>query len=781
MQLAIGIHVHAEPVRLHATLASVRANSSGAYELLLLPDGPDQAMQLALTSLGDIQQLATTEPRGAPACFNRLAANTDADILVLLESGSIVGPGWLDRLLAALEADPQHGLAGPSTNLAWNEQNVFPQARGDSAAIARTAQEAWQRFGATWRTLESLYSLADFCYVIRREVVKAIGTADEAYGPGPCWEMDYNIRAARAGWRGVWARSAYVYRSPYTARRQRDERARFEVNKQRYQDKFCGLRLRGEKHAYEPHCRGEACEHFAPRHLIQVKEPRLHRPEITDQIVQPSRPTITSPVAGTELLVSCIMPTYNRREFVPRAIEYFLRQDYANKELIIVDDGTNPISDLIPNDDRLRYIRLAERRTIGAKRNQACEAARGNIICHWDDDDWHAPWRITYQVGALQHDRASVCGLNYLLFYDPTSNRAWQYVYPRQQRFWLSGSSLCYTRSFWAAHRFADINVGEDARFVWNHAQAKMIALNDHTFHVGLIHPHNVSPKRTNGAYWTSLDRCEIQRVMGDDFWTYQTKPALEPAAPLVSCIMPTFNRRAFVRLAIQHFLQQDYPYKELLIIDDGDDPVGDLADNVAGVRYIRLRQRLSIGAKRNLACREARGEIIAHWDDDDWYAPNRLSYQTAPILSGEADLTGLDNAYTLTLPDGMFWTTQHVLHQRMFVGDVHGGTLVFRKCLIDEGLRYPEVSIAEDAKLLKQALQRGKRLARLPNEGVFVYVRHDQNAWQFKPGQFLDPAGWQRIDPPRTFPTDALAMYQAALTIPARNHEQVILSQMIV
>ena len=39
-------------------------------------------------------------------------------------------------------------------------------------------------------------------------------------------------------------------------------------------------------------------------------------------------------------LVSCIMPTYNRREFVPLAIRYFLRQDYANKELIIIDDGT---------------------------------------------------------------------------------------------------------------------------------------------------------------------------------------------------------------------------------------------------------------------------------------------------------------------------------------------------------------------------------------------------------------------------------------------------------
>jgi len=107
--------------------------------------------------------------------------------------------------LAALDADPQHGLAGPSINQAWNEQRVFPRGGGTLDEVARTAAEATQRFGRTWRTLEPLYSLADFCYVVRREVTSVIGLADAGYGLGPCWEMDYNIRAARAGWKGVWA------------------------------------------------------------------------------------------------------------------------------------------------------------------------------------------------------------------------------------------------------------------------------------------------------------------------------------------------------------------------------------------------------------------------------------------------------------------------------------------------------------------------------------------------------------------------------------------------
>jgi hypothetical protein len=45
-------------------------------------------------------------------------------------------------------------------------------------------------------------------------------------------------------------------------------------------------------------------------------------------------------------LVSCIMPTYNRRAFVSQAIAYFLRQDYDKKELTIGAVSTNPINDL---------------------------------------------------------------------------------------------------------------------------------------------------------------------------------------------------------------------------------------------------------------------------------------------------------------------------------------------------------------------------------------------------------------------------------------------------
>jgi len=76
-------------------------------------------------------------------------------------------------------------------------------------------------------------------------------------------------------------------------------------------------------------------------------------------------------------LVSCLMPTYNRRFFIPWAITYFLRQDYSDKELIIIDDGEDCIRDLVPVDRPcVRYYRLDAKISLGAKLNMEALSAK---------------------------------------------------------------------------------------------------------------------------------------------------------------------------------------------------------------------------------------------------------------------------------------------------------------------------------------------------------------------------------------------------------------------
>lgn len=223
-----------------------------------------------------------------------------------------------------------------------------------------------------------------------------------------------------------------------------------------------------------------------------------------------------------DIFVSCIMPTYNRRAFVPHAIRYFLRQDYPHKELIIVDDGTDSIGDLVPEHPAIRYYRLPQKITLGAKLNLACQWAKGNIIANWDDDDWYAPHRLSYQVDALQHDHIYMCGINRLLYFDIQTKNAFQYIYPPDQRTWLLGSSLCYKKEFWERNVFADINVGMDGLFVWKTTADHIHVLPDPTFSVHMIHDNNVSPKRTDGIWWHSYPVEEIERILNGDWECYR-------------------------------------------------------------------------------------------------------------------------------------------------------------------------------------------------------------------------------------------------------------------
>jgi O-antigen biosynthesis protein len=764
-KVCIGIPVHAEPERLLATLASLRANTCVEFQLVVLPDGPDRPTQNALTGLTDFAQLATTEPRGGAACFNRLAQYSDADFIVLLESGALVGPRWLDQLQSALAKDAHNGLTGPSTNRSWNEQAAFTTAQPPPNDISVAALDVFRRFGNSSRTLEPLYSLGDFCYGVRRAVVEAIGLADEGYGLGPCWEMDYNIRAARAGWRGVWACAAYVHRAPFTIRRQGDEARLFESSKRRYQDKFCGARLRGEKSDYRLHCRGDACPNFAPTNLIRINNPAS--PVLPLPPAPPAHPHIAnSEISSKEPLVSCIMPTCDRLLFVSEAVRGFLRQDYPNLELVIVDDGVNPVASVLPAEPRLRLIRLGKKNNVGAKRNLACASARGEFIVHWDDDDWYPVDRVRRQITALRAERNEICGTSILFYYDVAEGSAWRYQYPSAVRRWVGGNTLAYRKSWWVNHPFAEIQVGEDSRFVWDAPAEAVCDLAAPDLCVARIHRGNTSPKQVVGSYWQACTIAELRQLLGREwlqFISVGTSASPATNVPLVSCIMPTFNRRPFLPLALQSFSVQDHPARELIVVDDGTDAVRDVVEGAIGVRYLRLPGRVSIGEKRNIACAAAQGAIIAHWDDDDWYAPSRLRHQITPLLLGQADLTGLENSCLLELPKVRFWGTRAALHARMFTGDVHGGTLVYWKRLISEGLSYPPISLAEDAGFINAALRCRKRLLRLPNNGVFVYVRHGRNAWQFQPGQFLDPTGWDPISPPRGFSAEQLSAYQAA------------------
>ena len=103
--------------------------------------------------------------------------------------------------------------------------------------------------------------------------------------------------------------------------------------------------------------------------------------------------------------------------------------------------------------------------------------------------------------------------------------------------------------------------------------------------------------------------------------------------APVVSVVMPVYNRERYVGAAIQSILDQTFTDFEFIIVDDGSsDGSVDVIQNFDDprIRLIILGENRGIGVARNTGNNAARGEYIAVMDSDDIALPQRLEKQVA-------------------------------------------------------------------------------------------------------------------------------------------------------
>lgn len=106
-------------------------------------------------------------------------------------------------------------------------------------------------------------------------------------------------------------------------------------------------------------------------------------------------------------------------------------------------------------------------------------------------------------------------------------------------------------------------------------------------------------------------------------------------SSPLVSVVIPTYNRAALVCEAVDSVLQQTYSNIEIIVIDDGstDDTAAAIQRYGDRVRYSR-RPNAGVNAARNLGIKQARGEFLALLDSDDLWAPYKIELQVRLLQS---------------------------------------------------------------------------------------------------------------------------------------------------
>jgi glycosyltransferase involved in cell wall biosynthesis len=117
----------------------------------------------------------------------------------------------------------------------------------------------------------------------------------------------------------------------------------------------------------------------------------------------------------------------------------------------------------------------------------------------------------------------------------------------------------------------------------------------------------------------------------------------------LVSVIMPTYNRAAFILESIKSIQKQTYANWELLIMDDGsEDNTADIIKKLNDNRifYNKMERSGQVGKLKNMAIQKARGHLIAFLDSDDLWAAEKLARQVSLLQKYPAAGFCLTNGY---------------------------------------------------------------------------------------------------------------------------------------
>jgi len=168
--------------------------------------------------------------------------------------------------------------------------------------------------------------------------------------------------------------------------------------------------------------------------------------------------------------VSIIVPTYGRQDRHEALYRGFQHQDHPDRDMWILDDSPEPspfFCSLRGSDERLHYIHQAERQTIGHKRNQLIDMARGDVVAHFDDDDVYNPQYLSSMIDRLVQLNADFVKLGCWNERREWDGRRWTYdARNAKPNLWGWGFSYVYRRWVCGHVSFPHTNTGEDYSFV---------------------------------------------------------------------------------------------------------------------------------------------------------------------------------------------------------------------------------------------------------------------------------------------------------------------------
>ncbi|MFH1862214.1 MAG: glycosyltransferase, partial [bacterium] len=412
------------------------------------------------------------------------------------------------------------------------------------------------------------------------------------------------------------------------------------------------------------------------RLVLGIKSPET--PEKTP--AQPaSRIGLRKPTPGLKPpRVSVIIPCYNYARYLQEAVNSVLAQTFQDIEIIIVNDGSTDESQYIAEelvrahpDYRLQLICTENSGQPASSRNRGIQEAHGDFILCLDADDALEASLLEECVRLLDSDpniaiaytdRKDFDGVEQVVY-----SREYDYALLKHANF-ISYCAL-YRREVWETVGGYRLNVKgvEDWDF-WIAASARGYSGKR------LPKPLFKYRRHDSGVFQQVLkdyERKFAQIVLNnqDQFnqqtivWATQMLQAEQRKPPLVSVIVPTYNRPETLAAALKSILAQTFSDYEVIVVNDAGADVEDVIKGLNihdNIRYITHSENRGLAAARNTGIRAARSKYIAYLDDDDIYYPEHLE-TLVRFLENSDFKAAYTDAYRATQvkQDGKYVTTR--------------------------------------------------------------------------------------------------------------------------
>ena len=202
---------------------------------------------------------------------------------------------------------------------------------------------------------------------------------------------------------------------------------------------------------------------------------------------------------------------------------------------------------------------------------------------------------------------------------------------------------------------------------------------------------------------------------------------------PLVSIICPTYNEKDFFKLALESLLNQTYSNIEIIIVDSStNNEVKKIVEKYKEKTHYYWKEKSGIANALNYGIEQANGEFIARMDADDISMKERIEKQVAFLLA-HADIMVLGTQGIIINTEGepigkcdVPIENDSIKAGLIFTNSFLHPSVMFRKNIFDDGIRYDRNFIAEDYDLWTRVALK-YNMSNLP-ERLIYYRRHDKN-----------------------------------------------------